>query len=331
MNRRKISFLGKIITVLTICLLLGVTGATAKTFKGKFSTDVPPDHPKTVSFEKFAKIVKEKTDGRVAISVYPSSQLGGEMEAAEGMRLGSIQMGSITSSVLATWIPELQIIDMPFLFKNDQHAVKGLDWLGKHLASKFDEQGFHLLGFSINGARQPMSTFAIRTPADVEGKKMRVIQSPLHIALWKAVGANPVPIPAPEIYTSLQTGVVDFFDNTPTNYLALKFHEVAPYYTNLSHVYAIGAWVVSKRWFDKLSDADQKIIEETATATVPEIHQMLHKQDKEALEITAEKGATIIMDVDKKPWQEKMAPIWDEFGAKIPDGKNMMKQISDLQ
>jgi len=159
---------------------------------------------------------------------------------------------------------------------------------------------------------------------------MRVIQSPLHIALWKAVGANPVPIPAPEIYTSLQTGVVDFFDNTPTNYLALKFYEVAPYYTNLSHVYAVGAWVVSKRWFDKLSPEDQKVIEQTAKDTIPEIHQLLAKQDKEALEKTAELGATIIMDVDKKPWQEKMAPIWDEFGEKIPGGKEMMKTISEM-
>ncbi len=330
MNRFELKGIGRIAVIFGIVALISISSVSAKTFKGKFSTDVPPDHPKTVSFEKFAKVVKEKTEGRVDISVYPSSQLGGEMEAAEGMRLGSIQMGSITSSVLATWIPELQVIDMPFLFKNDAHAVKGLNWLGKHLATKFDEQGFHLLAFSINGARQPMSTFPIHTPSDVEGKKMRVIQSPLHIALWKAVGANPVPIPAPEIYTSLQTGVVDFFDNTPTNYLALKFHEVAPYYTNLSHVYAVGAWVVSKRWFDKLSDADQKVIEDSAVATVPEIHILLTKQDKEALEKTAAKGATIIIDVDKKPWQEKMAPIWEEFGAKIPGGTEMMKAISAL-
>lgn len=330
MKRIGLRSLGKLFfTAMLLCFL--VTNVYAgRSHKGKFSTDVPPGHPKTVSFEKFADIVKKKTDGRVNINVFPSSQLGGEMEAAEGMRLGSIQMGSITSSVLATWIPELQVIDMPFLFKSDEHANKSLIWLADHLKEKFNAQGFHLLAFSINGARQPMSTFPIRTPQDVVGKKMRVIQSPLHIALWKAVGANPVPIPGPEIYTSLQTGVVDYFDNTPTNYLSLKFSEVAPYYTNLSHVYAIGAWVTSKRWFDKLSVQDQQVVEQTAKEIVPEIHQLLTAQDEASLKKTAELGATIINDVDKKPWQEKMAPIWDEYGKKIPEGAEMMKTISEL-
>lgn len=312
------------------CSAFSPLTAAAVVQQGKFSIDVPPGHPKTVSFEKFAAAVKDKTAGRVDISVFPSSQLGGEMETAEGIRLNSIQMGSITSSVLASWIPELQIIDMPFLFRDDEHASKAINWLANRLAGKFDAQGFHLLGFSINGARQPMSTFPIRTPADVVGKKMRVIQSPLHIALWKAVGANPVSIPAPEIYVSLQTRVVDFFDNTPTNYFSMKFSEVAPYYTNLSHVYAIGAWVVSKKWFDALSPADQKALTDTAKATIPEIHKLLAAQDKASLEKAKGLGATIIDHVDKKPWQEKMAPIYKEFGSKIPDGEAMMKAIGNL-
>ncbi len=304
--------------------------APAAVHEGKFSIDVPPGHPKTVSFEKFATLVKERTNGRVSIAVFPSSQLGGELETAEGMRLNSIQMGSITSSVLVSWIPEVQVIDMPFLFRDDAHAAKAINWLANRLAPKFDSQGFHLLGFSINGARQPMSTFPIRSPEDVVGKKMRVIQSPLHIGLWKAVGANPVSIPAPEIYVSLQTRVVDFFDNTPTNYFTMKFSEVAPYYTELSHVYAIASWVVSKKWFDGLTTADQKIVEQTAKEIIPEIHQLLAAQDKASLEKAKEKGATIITGVDKKPWQEKMIPIWKEFGAKIPDGEAMMKAIGEL-
>lgn len=330
MKKISLNGLGQLLFTLTLLCFLATSAYAGATHKGKFSTDVNPDHPKTVSFEKFADIVKTKTDGRVDISVFPSSQLGGEMETAEGMRLGSIQMGSVTSSVLAAWIPEIQIIDMPFLFKNDEHANKALLWLADHLKDKFDDQGFHLLAFSINGARQPMSTFPIHTPEDVVGKKMRVIQSPLHIALWKAVGANPVPIPAPEIYTSLQTGVVDFFDNTPTNYLVLKFSEVAPYYTSLSHVYAVGAWVTSKRWFDKLSAQDQQIVEQTAKEIVPEIHQLLSTQDEASLKKAAELGATIIKNVDKKPWQEKMAPIWDEYGKKIPEGEKMIKIISEM-
>ena len=307
-----------------------ISANASDVYKGKFSTDVQPGHPKVVSFEKYAGLVKNRTEGRVQITVFPSSQLGGEMETANGLRLGSIQMGSITTSVLASWIPELQVIDMPFLFRDDDHAAKAIKWLADRLAPKFAAQGFHLLAFSINGARQPMSTFPIRKPEDVVGKKMRVIQSPLHIALWKQMGANPVPIPAPEIYTSLQTGVVDFFDNTPTNYLTFKFCEVAPYYTNLSHVYAIAAWVASEQWFKKLPQADQKVVAKTAREIVPEIHKLLTEQDKASLAKTKELGATIISVDDKGPWQAKMAPIWEEYGKKIPDGAEMIKAISGM-
>lgn len=298
--------------------------------KGKFSIEVQPGHPKEVSFVKFAKLVKERTKGGVDITVFPSSQLGGEKETADGLRLGSIEMGAITTSVLASWVPELQIIDLPFLFRDDNHAAKATAWLANRLAPKFEAQGFHLLALTINGARQPMSTFPIRKPEDVAGKKMRVIQSPLHIALWRQMGANPVPIPAPEIYTSLQTKVVDFFDNTPTNYLTFKFFEVAPYYTNLSHVYAIAAWVTSERWFKKLPAAHQKVVVETAREIVPEIHQLLAEQDKVSLAKAKELGATLISIEDKKPWQAKMAPIWEEYGKKIPDGTEMIKAIGAM-
>jgi tripartite ATP-independent transporter DctP family solute receptor len=302
----------------------------ADVYKGKFSTDVQPGHPKVVSFEKFGKLVKERTKGGVDIAVFPSSQLGGEMETADGMRLGSIEMGSITTSVLASWVPEVQILDLPFLLRDDAHAAKATAWLAEQLAPKFEAQGFRLLAFTINGARQPMSTFPIRKVEDVAGKKMRVLQSPLHIALWRQMGANPVPIPAPEVYTSLQTRVVDFFDNTPTNYLTFKFFEVAPYYTNLSHVYAVAAWVAGDRWFKKLPAADQKVVIDTAREIVPEIHKLLAEQDAASLAKTKEMGATLISIDDKGPWQAKMAPIWDEYGKKIPGGADMIKAIGAM-
>ncbi len=202
--------------------------ATAQDYTARLSLDVQEGNPKYVAADNFAKAVAKATDGAVEFKIFANSLLGGEAESAEGMRLGSIQGGIITSSIFATWIPEVQVLDLPFLFRDDAHAVAANPVLTERLVDKFDDQGFHLLGFSINGARQPMSTFPIDKPADVSGKKMRVIQSPVHIALWEAVGAKPVPIPAAEVYNSMQTGVVDFFDNTATNYLTFKFFEVAP-------------------------------------------------------------------------------------------------------
>jgi tripartite ATP-independent transporter DctP family solute receptor len=297
--------------------------SAGKVQRGKFNIDVPADHPKAIAFQNFADNVKAQTDGRVDITIFPNSQLGGELETAEGMRLNSVQMGSITTSVLVSWIPELQILDLPFLFQNDDEAKAGTEWLAQYLAKKFDDAGFHLIGFTLNGARNPMSSFPIRTPDDVRGKKMRVIQSPIHIALWKSVGTNPVSIPANEIFTSMQTKVVDFFDNTPTNYWSWKFYEAAPYFSELNHIYAVAAWVCSKSWFDGISAADQKIMTDLYEETAEYIHTELERMDIEALEKAAANGATIIKNIDKAPWVEKMQPVWKEFGAEIPNSQEM--------
>ncbi|SMP56956.1 tripartite ATP-independent transporter solute receptor, DctP family [Sphaerochaeta associata] len=296
---------------------------TQKVSKGKFNIDVPVDHPKAVAFQSFADELRTETDGRVDITIFPSSQLGGELETAEGIKLNSIQLGSITTSVLTSWIPELQILDMPFLFTEDEEATNGTTWLAGYLQDKFEKQGFHLIGFSINGARNPMSSFPIYTPDDVKGKKIRVIQSPIHLALWKSVGSTPVSIPANEIFTSMQTKVVDFFDNTPTNYWSWKFYEAAPYYSELNHIYAVAAWVCSKDWYDGLSADDQKTISNLTGKTISYIHTELRKQDVSALQKAADNGATIIRNIDKTPWIEKMKPVWDQFGASIPNSQEM--------
>ena len=324
---------GILITVLIAILacaavFAGGSAERSAVTQAKFNIDVPADQPKAVGFMNFAEAVKEKTEGRVDITVFPSSQLGGESETAEGIRLDSIQMGSITTSVLTSWVPELQILDMPFLFTSDEKADEGIAWLKDYLADKFEAQGFHLIGFSINGARNPMSTFPIRTPEDVAGKKMRVIESPIHVALWKAVGANPTSIPANEIYTSLQTKVVDYFDNTPTNYYRMKFCEVAPYYTQLNHIYAIAAWVCSSSWYNGLSEGDQQIISEEAAKTIPWIEEQLRAQDVEALEAAAAEGATIITDVDIDSWVARMNPVWAEFTPSIPNSEEMLAELT---
>lgn len=298
--------------------------AWAAKFNAKLSLDVQKGNPKEVAAEDFAKAVRQRTNGDVDIKIYPNSLLGSEVDAAQGIRLGSVQMGIITSSVLTSWVPQLQILDLPYLIMSDAQAVAVNQPLTKALGTKFEQQGFHLLGFSINGARNLMSTFPITKPDDVKGKKMRVIQSPLFVATWKAVGANPVPIPAPEIYNALQTGVVDYFDNTASNYLTFKFYEVAPYYTEIDYIYAFGTWVVAQNWWKKLPDNYKAIVTEEAVKAQAALPAMLKKSDSESLAETAKKGARITVIKDKAPWAAAMAPVRDEFAAKIPDSKDLI-------
>ncbi len=310
--------------------LLSADAFAAAKFVGRMSIEVQEGHPKQVAMERFAKLVAERTDGEVEIKVFPNSQLGGELETAEGIRIGSIQFGAVTSSVLANWVPDVQVLDLPFIFRSEDHALKANALLKERLGKKFEAQGFHLLGFSVNGARELISTFPIEKPEDVKGKKMRVIQSPIHIDMWKAVGANPVPIPAPEIYTSLQNKVVDYFDNTTTNYYTFRFYEVAKYFTKLDHIFAMATWIVDAKWFARLPKAHQDAIEKSAAEIQPLIPELLAKTDDAALAKAVEQGAKVFVVKDKAPWQKLMAPIWDQYSAKIPDSKALIAAIGAL-
>ena len=309
-------------------VLATMSPALAADYTARLSLDVREDNPKYIAAQTFAELAAEKTDGAVEIQLFPNSLLGGEVETAEGIRLGSIQMAILTSSVLSQWIPQVQVLDLPFVFESDAHAVAIDAPLTDALGDAFEESGFHLLGFTPNGARSIISKSAIATPEDASGKKMRVIQNPLHVALWESVGTNPVPIPAPEIYNSMQTGVVDFFDNTASNYLTSKFFEVAPYYTKLNHIYAMGTWVVGKPWWDALPEDMQAAVTEAAaearTAYVP----IWMEADAAALTETEAQGSTIISDLDRDAWEAKMGPVREQFSAEIPEAGSLLEIIA---
>lgn len=293
----------------------------------RLSLDIPEGHPKHQAAMQFAKEVGERSNGAIEVTVFANSLLGGEAEAAEGIRLGSVQAGVLTSSVFATWVPEAQVLDMPFLFRDDAHASAANALLTEKLGPAFAAQGFHLLGFSINGARQIMSSFPVLKPEDIKGKKMRVIQSPVHVALWTAVGVNPVAIPAPEIYNSMQSKVVDLFDNTATNYFTQRFYEVAPHYTKLSHVYAMGTWVLSEELWQKLTPEQQTIVTEAASKAQADLVPIQAKTDQAALDSAVAGGATLYEVADKQPWIDLLKPVYDEFVPKIPAAAETIEAI----
>ena len=144
--------------------------ATAQTkVTAKFSSIVPDNHPIHMGLLRFASLVAQRTNGSVEIKIFPSGQLGGEVETAEGIKLGSIEGGVITTSVLVNWVPEVQVIDLPFVFRNDDHALAAYGLLTERLAPKFTPQGFRVLGMTLSGVRNLISTFPIHEVADVRG------------------------------------------------------------------------------------------------------------------------------------------------------------------
>ncbi|MCX7384271.1 MAG: TRAP transporter substrate-binding protein [Alphaproteobacteria bacterium] len=286
------------------------------------------EFPGTIGMQLMVDKVNAAAKGEVEMQLFPNSQLGGEKEMAEGMRLGSVCGAPINVSVLSVWVPEGQLFDMPFLFRDDGHAYRVLaGTVGQQLAAKYEAHGFKVVGFLVNGTRHPMSKKPVITPEDVKGLKFRVIQSPLHIELWKMLGANPTPIAFPEIYNSMQTGVVDAMDNAKTTYWASKFYEVAPHVTDLGHIYSISAVAFSSTFWKRMNPAQQAIVQSAAMEGIKLQDRLIAEGDEEAMKKAVGMGATY-HKVDKAPWQKAMQPIYSSWAPKV-GGLAMIKAVQD--
>ncbi|MEO7243365.1 MAG: TRAP transporter substrate-binding protein [Variovorax sp.] len=324
--------IGQFLLAATLAVAASAVGAQSPLVVKVGTSIAGENHPLVITVGRWAQLVKQRSKGRIDIQLFPSGQLGGEVEMAEALRLGSLEATANTLTVFSRWVPEAEVFDLPFLFKDDDHALRVYNGEpGKKLAALFPAQGFRVLGFSMAGVRQPFGAFPINSPDDVKGRKMRVIQSPLHIAIWKSVGANPTPIPAPEIYNALQTKLVDFADNTKTNFVNQKWNEVAPYFSVLSHVYAIGGMFVSERWWQRLTPADQKILADSWAELVPTLHHLIAYQDELSLQKAAAGGTKVNVVTDKEPWRKAMLPVWDEWTKKVPAGKALVENILAIE
>jgi TRAP-type C4-dicarboxylate transport system substrate-binding protein len=186
-----------------------------------------------------------------------------------------------------------------------------------------------VVGFLVNGTRHPMGKFPILKPDDIKGKKIRVIQSPLHIELWKLLGANPTPIAFPEIYNSVQTGVVDALDNAKTTYWISKFYEVAPHITDLGHIYSISAVAFSQTFWKRLTPAQQALVQSAADEGIKMQDKLIADGDEDAVKKAVAAGAKY-HKVDKGPWQRAMAPIYTSWAPKV-GGMELIRAVQDVK
>ncbi|MCA3247549.1 MAG: TRAP transporter substrate-binding protein [Azospirillum sp.] len=286
----------------------------------------PENAPNTAMWRRFAELARERTGGAVELQVFPGGQLGGERENAEGMRLGSIQGADSTLAALSQWVPEGQIFDMPFVFRDWEHVDKVVNGpIGERYKALYRAQGFEVPAFFTYGARHVLSRQPINTVADVRGKTMRVLQSPLHIAIWRALGANPTPIPITETYNALSTGVADMMDLTKGPTETLRIFEVAPHMTETGHIWAVGAIVFSRQYWQRLSADHQRTMTTTAVEMARYINGLHKEQEDAAVARMGARGMRVIK-VDEAPWREAMRPVWEAEAPKF-GGMNALMEI----
>ena len=276
------------------------------------------DKPETQVWRRIAETLAKTAPGRFDLRIVGNAALGGEKEVAEGIRLGSVQASLSTISALSGWVPDGQILDLPFLFRGRDHLKRVLAGsLGSELKGKYEAQGFVVLGFINYGARHLLAKEPLTTPASIKGKRIRVIQSPLHTELWSGLGAYPTPIPIPETYNALQTGVVDAMDLTKSAYVGFKLHEVVPYLIETGHIWASGVIYVSAAFWKSLSAQDKDALATAAAEGTAYFDDLIVADEEASMAKAKAEGGKVVQPEDRAGWEAGARKVWVSFAPKL--------------
>ncbi len=301
------------VVVAAVFLILVGGPAFAKTTTIKLGVVTKPGSAQNIVAEKFKSLVEARSGGAYKVKIYHSASLGNETEILQQIQMGTIHMGVITGGPFDTFDPIVRVINYPFLFKDHAQVDEILDGpLGAQILASLETSGFKGLCFSENGFRNLTNNRrAVTGPDQVAGLKIRVMSSALHKAIWQSLGANPTPMPWP-IYTELEQGVIDGQENPLWVMEVYKFYEIQKHMTLTRHVYSSHIDVASLRWFNKLSKADQSMIE----AAIKEAAKFQRKDNRE-------KNAGRLALLKEKGMQVVETPDVAAFRAKVSGLKNM--------
>jgi tripartite ATP-independent transporter DctP family solute receptor len=276
------------------------------------------DKPETKVWLKIKELVDARLPGKFDFRIVQNAALGGEKEVAEGIRLGSVQASLCTVSALSGWVPEAQIFDAPFVFRDGGHVRRVVDGpLGAELKLKFAAQNFVVPGFINYGARHLLAKEPLTRPSQLVGKRIRVIQSPLHTQLWKAFGANPTPIPIPETYNALQNGVVDAMDLTKSAYAGFKLYEVVPYLIETGHIWATGVVYFSALFWNRLTEEEKAVFASAGAQGALHFDGLIVEDEKTSMEKAAAAGAKTLQPEDRPAWEAGARGVWATLAPKV--------------
>ncbi len=287
------------------------------------SADIHPDGYPTIEAVKYmGKLLEERTQGRIKINVFHSGQLGQEKDTIEQTRFGVIDINRINMAPFNNLIPATNVPSLPFIFRSVDHMRKAMDGqIGDNLLKEFEKHDLIGLAFYDSGSRSFYnSKRPIKTPADMKGLKIRVQQSDMFVALVSALGANATPMPFGEVYSALQTGVIDGAENNWPSYESTRHFEVSKFYSVTEHSLSPEALVMAKRSFDKFNAADQAIIKAAAKESVAKMRELWDAREKES-EAKVKAGGAQINTVEKQAFIDAMKPVYDKFvtDAKLKD------------
>ena len=268
-----------------------------------------------VAIDTFAKEVEKRTAGRYKIQNFYSGALGAERESIEAVQLGTLDLTMTSSGPVPNFVPEVAILDIPFLFKDYAQARSTLDGpIGQDMLGKFTPKGIIALAWGENGFRHMTNNKrSVNAPDDLKGLKMRTMENPVHMQAYKAFGIIPTPMAFTEVFTALQQGTVDGQENPLSVIISAKFDQVQKHLSLTGHVYSPAIFLMNKAAFDKLSAADKQAFLDAAKEGTKANRARVDEDDAKGVADLRAKGMTVIDNVDKAKFVAALAPVNAEF------------------
>ncbi|MGB9789334.1 MAG: TRAP transporter substrate-binding protein [Thermotoga caldifontis] len=315
----------RLLVVLLVSAMFAVGLAAPIVLK---SADVHPDgYPTVEAVKMMGRIIEIMTNGKYKIEVYTGGQLGDEKETIEQTIMNVIQMTRVSVAPLQTFYDPIGVFAMPYLFRDEEHFWKVLEGpIGEELLKGVEKIGLVGLCYYDAGARSFYTRKPVQKPEDLKGMKIRVQMNEVMVALMQALGATGVPMAYAEVYTALQTGVVDGAENNPPSYYTARHFEVAPYYCLDGHTRIPEILLISKAFWDKLTPEEKLIFKTAAIASAQYEKYLWKKMEEEALE-AVQKGGAKIFKPDISAFQKLAQAVYDRF----PQYKDLIKRIQEVK
>ena len=301
-------------------VLLGTTGpahAEIGEHTIKFASQNAQGHPSVEGMEKFKDLVEEKSGGNITVRLFPGGVLGGDLQTLSALQGGTVEMTVMNAGLVGGVAKDFALADLPFLYETPEQADAVMDGpFGQALMDQLPAHGLAGLGYWELGFRQLTNNrHTVATVDDIAGLKIRVVQQPVMIDLFNALGANAVPMPFPEVYTALETGAIDGQENPFPNILASKFVEVQKYLTVTNHVYNPQIVLVSGKLWESLNEEERKLLQDAATEARDFQRETSRKQSEEALAELKEEGmeVTELPPEEMEKLREKAKPVTEKY------------------
>ncbi len=296
----------------------------------KISVVTSEDRSLTKGLYKFKEIVEQETDGAIRVEIYADGQLGGDREVFESLQFGIIEATTISTGPVASFAPRFSLFDFPFLFRDTETAYEILDGpIGNEILEDLEDQNVIGLGYWENGFRHLTNNKReVKNIDDLKGLKIRTLENDLHLDFWQAIGANPTPLAYTELFAGMQQGVVDGQENPLGNVTTAKFYEVQKYLTKTNHIYNASVFMISRDFWDSLSEEEQEIIVKASEESKNYQRKLNAEEEEMALDYLKAETNLKITELSDESYEEMfqaVQPVWEKYADQI--GEDLVEKV----